>query len=61
VTVNKALSPQAARYLVLGPTLVLSIVLAGFGLRIMPRVALCLAFGAVLILLVARYQRRGMF
>lgn len=57
-TMNTALSPQIARYLVVGPTLMLSLVLGGYGYPILPRVTLCLAFGAALILLVARYQRR---
>jgi len=59
--VNKALSPQAARYLVLGPTLLLSVLLSSLGLPILPRVAFSLAFGGVLIAVVARYQRRAMF
>jgi len=57
-TMNTALSARVSRFLVLGPTLVLSIVLSGFHWSILPRVSVCIAFGSLLILLVARHQRR---
>lgn len=53
-----AVSPRIARYLVVMPTLALSLVLGGHGYPVLPRVTLCLAFGAALILLVAHVQRR---
>lgn len=52
-----ALSPPMTRYLVLGPTLALSVVLGGAGCPPLPRVTACLALGALLIVLVSRYQR----
>jgi len=57
---SNPLSPQMARYLVVGPTLALSLVLGGYGYPILPRVTLCIAVGSMLILLVARYQRSRM-
>ena len=53
-----AISPRIARYLVVMPTLALSLVLGSHGYPILPRVTLCLAFGAALIMLVSRVQRR---
>ena len=55
---TQPLSPRTQRIVVLGPTLVLSLWLSGLGYPLMPRVALGVGFGALLILLVARYQRR---
>ena len=55
---TQPLSPRAQRTLVLGPTLVLSLWLGAVGYPLLPRVAACVGFGAILILLVARYQRR---
>jgi hypothetical protein len=52
------LSPRIGRYLVVMPTVALSLFLGGHSYPVLPRVTLCLAFGAALILLVARYQRR---
>ncbi len=53
-----ALSPRIARYLVVMPTLALSLVLGHHDYPILPRVTLCVAFGAGLIMLVSRFQRR---
>lgn len=52
-----ALSPPMARYLVIGPTLALSVVMSGLGISPVPRVTTCVALGALLIVLVSRYQR----
>jgi len=49
-----------ARYVVLAPTLLLSLGLARLGYPPLPRLGVCVAFGALLILLVARFQRRRM-
>jgi Flp pilus assembly protein TadB len=54
---KQALSPPVTRYLVLGPTLALSVILGNLGWSPLPRVTACVALGAFLILLVARYQR----
>ena len=55
---TQPLSPRTQRILVLGPTLVLSLWLSSLGYPLLPRVTAGIAFGAILILLVARYQRR---
>jgi len=55
---TQPLSPRTQRILVLGPTLVLSLWLSAVGFPLLPRVTTCIGFGAILILLVARYQRR---
>ena len=52
------LYPPLARYVVLAPTMVLSLALGSFGFPLWLRLATSVGFGAVLILLVARYQRR---
>jgi len=57
---TSTLYPPLARFLVLGPTVLLSLALGGAGFPLWPRLATCVGFGAVLILLVARYQRRRM-
>jgi len=57
-TMKFALSPRIARYLVVMPTVALSLVLGRHDYPVLPRVTLCLAFGAALIMLVARLQRR---
>jgi hypothetical protein len=57
-TMKLALSPRIARYVVVMPTLALSLVLGRHGYPVLPRVTLCIAFGAGLIMLVARFQRR---
>ena len=54
---KQPLSPPITRYLVLGPTLALSIVLGSLGCPPLPRVSACVVLGALLIMLVARYQR----
>lgn len=51
------LSPKMARYVVVAPTVALSFVLGRAGYPILPRVTLCIGVGALLILLVARFQR----
>jgi hypothetical protein len=55
---TQPLSPRTQRIIVLGPTLALSLWLSGLGYPLLPRVAACIGLGAILILLVARYQRR---
>jgi hypothetical protein len=55
---TQQLSPRTQRVLVLGPTLALSLWLGGLGFPLLPRVAACVGLGSILILLVARYQRR---
>jgi hypothetical protein len=52
-----ALSPPMARYLVIGPTLALSVIMSGLGISPVPRVTTCVGLGALLIVLVSRYQR----
>ncbi|HVY26625.1 MAG TPA: hypothetical protein VHB79_08720 [Polyangiaceae bacterium] len=52
------LYPPLARYLVLAPTMLLSLALGALGVPLWLRLSTCVSFGAVLILLVARYQRR---
>jgi len=52
------LSPRIARYVVVMPTVALSLVLGRHDYPVLPRVTLCLAFGAALIMLVSRVQRR---
>lgn len=53
-----ALSAAVSRYLVLGPTMALSVILGGFGVTPLPRVTSCVALGMLLIFFVSRYQRR---
>jgi Flp pilus assembly protein TadB len=53
-----ALSPAITRYLVLAPTLALSVVLGALGVSPIARVPTCLAVGAALIVLVSRYQQK---
>jgi hypothetical protein len=55
---NQRLTTPLTRYLVLGPTVLLSWALGRVGYPPLPRLAVCVAAGAVLILLVARFQRR---
>jgi hypothetical protein len=55
---TQSLSPRTQRIIVLGPTLVLSLWLSALGYPLLPRVTICIGVGALLILLVARYQRR---
>ena len=55
---TRALPGPVARYLVLGPTLALSVVLSSFGYPPLPRLAASLGLGALLIMLVAYFQRR---
>jgi len=52
-----ALSPALSRYLVLGPTMALSVILSGLGVTPLPRVTACIALGMLLIFVVSRYQR----
>jgi hypothetical protein len=56
---TRTLSPPLARFVVLAPTLLFSLLLGSFGFSPLPRLAAGLCLGAVLILLVARYQRRS--
>lgn len=55
---NRTLDPRLARYLVLAPVVLLSVLLSNLGYPPLLRVSLGVGVGAVLILLVARYQRR---
>ena len=56
--VTQPLYPPLARFLVVGPTVALSLWLGSLGYPLLPRVTACLGVGSILILLVARYQRR---
>jgi len=42
-------SPRMARYIVLGPTMALSLALGNYGLSPLPRLGACLSLAAVLI------------
>lgn len=55
---NGRLYPPIARYLVLAPTVLFSMWLTSVGVAPLPRLAAGVSLGAVMILLVARYQRR---
>ncbi len=48
------------RYAVLGPTLILSAVLSNLGVPPLQRLGYSVAFGALMILAVARFMRRRM-
>ena len=52
------LSARVQRIVVVAPTVVLSMWLSSLGFPLLPRVALCLGLGTILILLVARHQRQ---
>jgi hypothetical protein len=52
------LSPRVQRIVVVAPTVVLSMWLSSLGLPLLPRVAVSIGVGAILILVVARHQRR---
>ncbi len=53
------LSPRFQRILVVGPTVLLSLWLTSLGFPLVPRVIACMGVGTILILLVARHQRRA--
>jgi hypothetical protein len=53
------LSARVQRIAVVAPTVFLSLWLSSLGFPLLPRVAVCIAFGVTLILLVARHQRRA--
>jgi len=53
------LSPRVQRLAVVAPTVFLSMWLGSLGFPLLPRVAVCIAFGVTLILLLARHQRRA--
>ena len=55
---TQKLTTPLTRYLVLGPTVLLSWALGRVGYPPLPRLAACVAVGAVLIVLVSRFQRR---
>ena len=55
------LSAPIQRFLVLGPTFLLSLGLSRLGYPPLPRLAACLGLGAVLIGLITLYKRRGTF
>ena len=60
MTQTQPLYPPLARFIVLAPTVLLSYELGNFGIPLLPRVAASVGLGAILIMLVARYQRRRM-
>ena len=55
---TQKLTTPLTRYLVLAPTFVLSWALSRIGYPPLPRLAACLGLAAVLIVVVARFQRR---
>ena len=55
---TQKLTTPLTRYLVLAPTLLLSLALARMGYSPLPRLAACVGLGALLIVAVARFQRR---
>jgi hypothetical protein len=52
------MNSPTARFVVLAPTVLLSMGLSSVGYPPLPRMGVCVAFGALMILLVARYRRR---
>lgn len=52
------LSARMQRFLVLGPTMALSIVLDSYGYPALPRLFVCLGLAALLISLIALYRHR---
>ena len=55
------LSPALARLVVVAPPVFLSLFLGSFGYPVLPRAFFCLGVATVLIVLVARLQRRHPF
>ena len=57
---NRTIYPPLARFLVVGPPVLFSLWLGQRGVPVAARLATCVGLGAVLILLLARYQRRAL-
>jgi hypothetical protein len=53
-----SLSPRMTRYLVLGPTMALSLALGNLGYAPLPRLGACLSLAAVLITALTLYRHR---
>jgi hypothetical protein len=51
-------SPRLTRYLVLGPTMALSLALGNYGCAPLPRLAACLSLASVLITALTLYRHR---
>jgi hypothetical protein len=55
---NQVLVPKLARFIVLGPTVLVTYWLGAHGYPLIPRVGAGVGLGLVLIMLVSQYQRR---
>ena len=51
------LSPQLARFVVVVPPVLLSLFLGSVGYPVLPRAFFCIGLGALLVVLVGRFQR----